>query len=91
MKRLVSSTDRKHRLLLAGDIVGWIGAASLISAYVLVSIGCVNGDSFEYQALNILGAIGLLILGIARRAIPSVVTNIVWAIVGIVAIIGILL
>jgi hypothetical protein len=77
------------RFILAGDIVGWIGAAALIVAYVLVSLGCVDGNSIEYQLLNIVGAIGMLILAIARHAVPSAVTNVIWAIIGLIAIFNI--
>ncbi|MDR0591557.1 MAG: hypothetical protein LBG75_03345 [Candidatus Nomurabacteria bacterium] len=72
--------------LLIGDILGWVGAVSLISAYFLASTGVVSGQSPTYQVLNIVGAFGLLALALARRAIPSVATNIVWLIIGFVAI-----
>jgi len=79
-----------HGLLIA-DILGWIGAVLLITAYVLLSIGVLDGQSLVYQLLNLFGALGLMTLGLARKAYPSVATNIVWLIIGVVTIVGILL
>jgi len=76
------------RRLLVGDICGWIGAASLIGAYLLISFDVISAQTFLYQILNIIGGAGLLVLGIVRKAYPSAVTNIVWIIIGIVAIAG---
>jgi hypothetical protein len=76
-----------HRLLI-GDILGWIGAASIIGAYLLVSSGVVVAQSYPYQIMNIIGGSGLLVLGITRRAYPSVTTNIMWVVIGVFAVIG---
>ncbi|MDR1196908.1 MAG: hypothetical protein LBL08_01355 [Candidatus Nomurabacteria bacterium] len=78
------------KLLLASDIIGWIGAFMLVLAYLLISFGVLGSETVWYQILNILGAGGLLFLGIVRHAIPSAFTNIVWVVIGIVAIINIL-
>lgn len=75
---------------MVGDICGWIGAAGLLSAYFLASYGIIEAQSWAYQLLNIVGAVGLLVLATARRAIPSVVTNIVWILIGAFAIIELL-
>ena len=78
------------KFLRLGDIAGWVGAVLLLGAYLAVSTGTLTSDSFWYQILNIAGAIGMFILASARRAMPSAITNIIWAIIGIVAIIGII-
>jgi len=79
-------TSTSNRKLLVGDVIGWIGAVSLIGAYVLVSLGVVSAQDYLYQILNIIGGGGLLVLGLMRKAYPSVVTNIMWVVVGVVAI-----
>jgi hypothetical protein len=76
--------------LLIGDICGWIGAAGLLSAYFLASYGIVEGQSWLYQILNLVGAAGLLILAAARHAVPSVVTNMIWILIGAFAIVELL-
>ena len=85
------TTDKTgSRWLLIGDIAGWVGAAGLLGAYLLVSFGIVDAQSMTYQLMNIVGAVGMLILALARKATPSAFVNIVWSIISIVAIIGIL-
>ena len=79
-----------RRFLKLGDIVGWVGAGMLLAAYLTVSIGIFTPDSFWYQMLNIMGALFMFILAAARHAMPSAITNIIWAGIGIVALIGIL-
>jgi hypothetical protein len=67
---------------LVYDIAGWIGALALLGAYALVSRGRVTGDGPAFQALNLLGAIGLLINGVHHQAWPSAALNAVWLLIG---------
>lgn len=83
---------RLHRQkLMQADAAGWVGAACLLTAYALVSFDVVSSNELSYQMLNIVAAIGLLIDGIARRALPSAATNAVWLIIAVVATMTILL
>lgn len=60
------------------DILGWIGVAAVLAAYVMVSTKRLEGDSVVYQVLNLVGA-GLLIVNSSYYgAFPSVGVNIVW-------------
>ena len=43
-------------MTFAINVLGWIGAAALLSAYWLVSTQKVTGNSRTYQAMNLLGA-----------------------------------
>jgi hypothetical protein len=61
------------------DILGWVGAALILIAYYLVSSKKVKGDSNVFQAMNLFGAIALMINTYAKGAIPSVFLNIFWA------------
>lgn len=65
------------------DAIGWIGAALVLLAYALLSIRWMSGNSFSYQALNVTGAIMLVINSYYLRAYPSVGVNAAW--VGIAA------
>lgn len=65
------------------DIIGWIGAILILLAYYLVSTKKTKGDSILYQALNLIGAVALLILTYSKGAIPSAVLNIIWAAIAI--------
>ena len=72
---------------LVVDVVGWIGAAALLSAYALVSNGRLDGRGLGFQALNLLGAFGLLVNGVYHGAWPSAGLNTVWLVVGVVALV----
>jgi hypothetical protein len=65
------------------DAVGWTGAALVIIAYGLLSVQWMSGNSFSYQALNVAGALLLVINSYYLGAYPSVGVNAVW--VGIAA------
>ena len=67
------------------DIAGWAGAAALLLAYAVVSTGRLSGRSVGFQALNLLGAVGLLVNGVWHGAWPSAALNAVWLVIGITA------
>ena len=60
------------------DVLGWIGAGALLSAYALVSAGRLSGRGLGFQLLNLLGAVGLLVNGVYHGAWPSAGHNTVW-------------
>ncbi len=70
---------------IAVEVAGWIGAALILLAYLLLSAGKLTGQSFVYQAMNMLGAAGFVINGWWHRAIPSAVLNVLWLLIGAVA------
>ena len=67
------------------ELVGWAGALLVLVAYGLVSAGRVSSRSWSYQALNIAGAIGLVVNSAWNGAIPSAVVNIIWIGIGVYA------
>jgi hypothetical protein len=69
------------------DIVGWIGTGCILLAYILLSSGRLQGRSYAYQGLNLLGGIFLVINTIFYGAYPSTFLNFVWAIIAIAALI----
>ena len=54
-----------------------------------MTAGRITSDSRIYQWLNVIGALGILINAGWHQAVPSVVLNIIWAGIGIVALIRI--
>lgn len=60
------------------NLIGWAGVALLLFAYWLVSTKRVQGDSTQYQALNIIGALLLILNSYYFSAYPSVGVNIAW-------------
>ena len=72
------------------EICGWYGAISLILAYALASFMIIPADGMLFQLLNLTGAIGLMIVTMAKNVVQSVILNLFWAIIGVTAILGIL-
>ncbi|MDX2001944.1 MAG: hypothetical protein SFW35_05915 [Chitinophagales bacterium] len=60
------------------DITGWLGAACVLYAYLMVSARRLEGDSLHYQTFNILGALFLIINTYFHHAYPSTIVNIIW-------------
>lgn len=60
------------------DTLGWLGAALVLLAYALLSIRWMDGNSFSYQALNVTGAVLLVVNSYYLGAYPSVGVNAAW-------------
>lgn len=71
-------------------LVGWYGMAAILLAYTLVSFGTLRSDSLTYQLLNLSGALGILVISLLKKAFQPAALNIAWAVVAIVAILGML-
>ena len=71
------------------DIVGWIGSAAVVCAYALISLNTLNSRSRVYQALNLVGSLGLVINTAYHRAYPSTFVNIVWLVIAVLTLIRI--
>ncbi len=69
------------------NIIGWIGAVTLLAAYVLVSTRKVAGNSVAYQLMNLGGSIFLIINTLHFGAYPSVAVNVVWVCIAIIILI----
>jgi hypothetical protein len=67
------------------EIVGWIGALLILAAYALLTAGRITARSTAYQGMNVLGAAGFVVNGLSHGALPSVVLNVIWAAIGVVA------
>lgn len=72
-----------YNFLMEG--VGWLGAFVLILAYGLISSGKIKPDSLGYQLLNISGGCFLVVNTFYHRAIPSLIVNLIWIIIGVFA------
>jgi hypothetical protein len=67
------------------EIVGWTGATLILLAYLLLSMGRLTGRSILYQAMNVVGAAGFIVNGWWHGAIPSAALNVIWMLIGAVA------
>ncbi len=48
-------------------------------------MGRVNGRSAMYQAMNVAGAAGFIVNGWYHGALPSAVLNVIWMLIGAIA------
>lgn len=67
------------------EIVGWLGAVLILLAYVLLTLGKIQAQSVEYQAMNVAGAAGFIVNGWANGALPSAALNVIWMGIGVYA------
>jgi hypothetical protein len=67
---------------LAVEVAGWTGAALILLAYLLLSMGKLTGQSPLYQWMNVFGAAGFVINGWWHGALPSAVLNVLWLLIG---------
>ncbi|CAN5384404.1 hypothetical protein BH10PSE12_BH10PSE12_35110 [soil metagenome] len=66
------------------EIIGWVGAVLVLIAYIAVTTGRITGASPTFQWLNALGA-GFFVLNTWwHGAMPSMVLNIIWSLLGFV-------
>lgn len=72
----------------AHEVAGWLGTLFILTAYFLLSFQVIEAQSLPYQGLNILGALGLIYNGFQRKAYPSVVLNLIWISIGVVALLS---
>lgn len=72
---------------MVAEIAGWYGTFIILLAYGLVSFSLITGDSLIYQLMNITGSIGLLLIALVKKVYQSVTINIIWAVIGLVALV----
>lgn len=68
---------------LAIDAMGWGGAAIILAAYFLLSAGRLDGRSYRYQWMNVIGSICFIVNSGYHHAMPSAWLNVIWAGIGL--------
>jgi len=72
------------------ELFGWYGAGAILAAYALASFGVLDAEGLWYQVLNGTGALGILIVSYRKRALQPALLNTVWALIAVVAVVGII-
>lgn len=83
----MNSDSRKNVFV---EAFGWYGAVGLLAAYALGSFGVLSAGSVWYQVINVTAALGIVAVSFYKRAYQPGVLNIVWAVIGLMALIKIL-
>lgn len=73
------------------ELYGWYGAVGLLGAYALSSFNIFSSENVWYQVINITAALGIVTVSFHKKNYQPGVLNIVWAIVGLVALVKILI
>lgn len=69
-------------LELAVEAAGWGGASLILLAYLFLSMGRLTGQSAAYQWMNVFGGAGFVVNGWWHGAFPSAVLNVIWVMIG---------
>lgn len=80
--------ENKKNVLV--EIYGWYGAVGLLAAYALSSFGILTPDNVWYQIINVTAALGIVTVSLYKKTYQPGILNIIWAIVGVVALFKIL-
>lgn len=64
------------------DLTGWAGSILVVLAYAANSYGYLRASSRIYQLANVAGSICLIINTWYYQAYPSTMVNIVWVLIG---------
>jgi hypothetical protein len=67
------------------EVIGWYGTIAIVLAYALVSFQVIASNGVVFQLLNLTGAIGIITISVIKGVRQSVVLNIFWAIIAVVA------
>jgi hypothetical protein len=70
-------------LHIAIEVIGWVAAAMMLSAYLLLTAGKITASSRLYQWLNVFSGAGFVINSGWNGAYPSAAINVIWMCIGI--------
>ena len=65
------------------EVIGWIAAAMMLSAYLMLTSGRLSASSKLYQWLNVLSGAGFILNSGYNGAYPSASINVLWVAIGL--------
>lgn len=89
MKSKAKAKPEKPNII--AEIAGWYGTFVILLSYALVSFSVIKAESVIYQFMNITGSIGLLMIACVKKVYQSVTINIIWALIGVIALVKLFL
>lgn len=82
---IIQVMNEKPKRNLPAEIAGWYGMTAIVLAYILVSFNILPAGGGAYQLLNLTGAFGIITISLVKRVRQSIILNIFWAGIAIVA------
>lgn len=73
------------------ELFAWYGVVAILVAYALVSFDVLESDSITFQMMNLTGALGIAAVSLLKRVFQSVVLNVIWSLIALVAILNIII
>lgn len=73
------------------EMAGWMGALTILTAYILASFDVLSTGSTMFQVLNLVGALGIVVISVYKRVTQSVIVNVFWAAIALVALVRIVI
>jgi hypothetical protein len=70
------------------ETIGWVAAAMMLAAYIMLTLGRLSAGSSWYHWLNILSGAGFIINSGWNGAYPSACINVVWVAIGVFGVFG---
>src|SRR5690242_6350513 len=70
------------------EVIGWLAAALMLSAYLLLTSGRLNSRSNRYHWMNVLSGAGFVMNSGWNGAYPSAFINVVWIAIGLYGVFG---
>jgi hypothetical protein len=70
------------------EAIGWVAAAMMLSAYVLLTANRLSARSNAYHWLNVLSGAGFVVNSGWNGAYPSAFINVVWMAIGLYGVFG---
>jgi hypothetical protein len=67
------------------ELIGWYGAAALLTGYALISFGTLNPRGFVYQLLVLTGSLGITVVSQHKRNVQPALLNAVSAVIAVLA------
>lgn len=68
------------------ETIGWFGAIAILIDYALLSLNILDGNSLAYHFLFLVGSAGLAIVTYRHRAFQSVMVNVIFILLAVIAI-----
>lgn len=81
---------RISRKQLIAEIIGWYGTLAVLSAYILVTFNVIQSSGLIFQLLNLTGALGIIVIATYKKVKQTIVLNIFWGAIALIAIFNII-
>jgi len=72
------------------ETLGWVGVVFVLGSYCLLATGMIDGNSWVYHVLVLIGSVFIAVISYIRRVFQPMVLNVCFSVLALVALIRIL-